>query len=129
MVQELKTKFYSLLNELGYQTYDNPYTIEIKNRKLPYIQIRTADIERINRRDSFLNAVQFKIDVWSKYPGEKEVLEIEQKIATAAKGLYDLDAVVFISEKSCYIIDDKSLGPVMKHMVLTWDVVLQGQEV
>lgn len=128
MIQELKTKIYSLLSDLGYQTYDNPYTIEIKNRKLPYVQIRTADVNRLPFRGCFMNAVEFKIDVWSKYNGEKEVLEIENQVAAIAQQLYELDYVSFVSEKSCQILDDKTTGPVLKHMIMTWEIVLQGKE-
>lgn len=128
MVEELKTKFYSIIEGLGYTVYDNPYLIEGRNRNLPYVQIRTQNINRVVYHTSFVNAVQFKIDFWSKYSGEKEMLDMEQKVADALSQLYELDSVVFVAETRFQILDDKSTGTVMKHGIGIYQVALAGKE-
>ena len=128
MIIDVKTKFYNIIKDLGYTIYDNPYTIDGERRQLPYCQIRTNNIKRTMFQKNFINAVEFKVDMWSKYSGEKEILEMEKKIAGSLQKLYELDPVVFVTEKSFKILDDKSTGAVMKHAIAVYDIALEGKE-
>ena len=128
MIIDVKTKFYNIIKDLGYTIYDNPYTIDGQRRHLPYCQIRTNNIKRAMFQQNFINAVEFKVDMWSKYSGEKEILEMEKKIAGSLEKLYELDPVVFVIEKSFKILDDKSTGAVMKHAIAVYDIALEGKE-
>ena len=128
MIIDVKTKFYNIIKDLGCAIYDNPYAIDGERRHLPYCQIRTNNIKRTMFQQNFINAVEFKVDMWSKYSGEKEILEMEKKIAESLEKLYELDPVVFVIEKSFRILDDKSTGAVMKHAIAVYDIALEGKE-
>ena len=124
-IQDIKTKFFSILSEdLEYKTKDHAKTIDEKN--FPNISLNVASIKRIKARDNIVTRINFKLDIFSLYNGEKEILDMESAIFDKLDDLYSIDGVVFVGESTFRILDDKSTGVVMKHGVGTYNVLFAG---
>ena len=78
----LKQKLYSILSEeLEYNVMDNPY--DTQERTFPYLLLTLQDTQRERRKNNNIMNIRFKIDIFSNYNGEKEVLEMEAAIYDA----------------------------------------------
>lgn len=126
MIQEIKKKFVAFLRELGYQIGDNSNSRD----GFPQMNIRfnggstdnTRDLERLN--------VIFTIDIFSDYVGEKEIIEIVENINNHLAELRDAnDEIINVNMSSFNIMEDKTTGPILKHGVISYRLLLiQGVE-
>lgn len=121
MLAKLKTQFYSLLKGLEYNVTDNA---EYKE-KFPWLMLRTNGYQRVNSFNLNLSSVTLTLDIFSTYPGEKEIIEIVDNIAEHLDSLRaDNPEVLFCHQKTLKILDDKSTGPVRKHGVAVYEFLL-----
>lgn len=121
MVIRLKENFYKFIKSLNYNITDTGEYVE----KFPWLMLRLANDQYFPTPDTNVHRVVFTLDVFSKYPGEKEILEIAQSIASL---LPEFQAgnpeVLYAYQKSFKILDDKATGPVKKHGVINYEFVL-----
>ena len=102
MVIKLKSQFYSLIKNLGYNITDNGQYVE----NFPWLMLRLTDI-------------------FSTYAGEKEILEIVNNISNALWEFQNNNPeILYAYQKMFKILDDKSTGPVKKHGVVNYEFLL-----
>ena len=123
MISEIKTKFFDILsNELGYNVVDNPE----RGNDFPCVLLKMGNTTRDLFHNNFRFQIKFKIDIFSNYDGEKEVLEMEEAIFAAAQALYDVVGVTYVRQSDFRILDDKSTSVVRKHGIITYTIVSTG---
>lgn len=123
MVQKIKTDLCSLVRELGYNITDNGAYVE----NFPWLMVRLTNHNRMETTDTRIDVIALTIDIFSKYKGEKEILDIVENITDHIQSLRKNDAkIMFISQQSLKILDDNKTGPVKKHGVLTYYFLLSS---
>lgn len=121
MVERLKQVFYTALSENNIDLRDTKNFAEA----FPQVFLRTSNIKRIYYQGISAINVSFTLDLFSKYSGEKEILDLEQEISTIARNLVDAnDFIMGMGLRSCLIQDDDSTGINIKHGILIYDFVL-----
>ena len=121
MVERLKQVFYAALSENNIDLRDTKNFAEA----FPQVFLRTSNIKRIYYQGVSAINVSFTLDLFSKYSGEKEILDLEQQISTIARNLVDTnDFIMGMGLRSCLIQDDDSTGINIKHGILIYDFVL-----
>lgn len=125
MISTIKTQLYDILaNELKYNVMDNPYGEETKS--FPYVLLTLQDTHRDMKKGAYFFEIKFKIDIFSEYNGEKEILDMEQAIYEKSHKLLDNDFVTYYRESAFRIMDDKSTGTLKKHGVITYTIYSTG---
>jgi len=123
---DIKTKVYNALSDLSISLSDNPDYYKDHN-KCPFAILRT-----INESPQYYKNFQkanwlIRIDVFSKYKGEKEIKDYyENEVLPAVKGLLEEDGITYITP-SIGIMDESELGPIQKHGVIS--LVIDTMEV
>ena len=121
MVQKIKTELCKLVRELGYNITDNGAYVE----KFPWLMARLSNHNRIDTFDMRIDDIYITIDVFSKYKGEKEILDIAEDIANHIQKMRtDNPEIMFISQYDLKILDDNKTGIVKKHGVLVYEFLL-----
>lgn len=121
MVERLKQVFCTALSENNIDLRDTKNFAEV----FPQVFLRTSNIKRIYYQGISAINVSFTLDLFSKYSGEKEILDLEQEISTIARNLVDTnDFIMGMGLRSCLIQDDDSTGINIKHGILIYDFVL-----
>ena len=121
MVERLKQVFCTALSENNIDLRDTKNFAEV----FPQVFLRTSNIKRIYYQSVSAINVSFTLDLFSKYSGEKEILDLEQEISTIARNLVDTnDFIMGMGLRSCLIQDDDSTGINIKHGILIYDFVL-----
>ena len=121
MVEQLKQVFCTALSENNIDLRDTKNFAEV----FPQVFLRTSNIKRIYYQGVSAINVSFTLDLFSKYSGEKEILDLEQEISTIAHNLVDTnDFIMGMGLRSCLIQDDDSTGINIKHGILIYDFVL-----
>ena len=121
MVERLKQVFYTALSENNIDLRDTKNFAEA----FPQVFLRTSNIKRIYYQGVSAINVSFTLDLFSKYSGEKEILDLEQQISTIARNLVDTnDFIMGMGLRSCLIQDDDSTGINIKHGILMYDFVV-----
>lgn len=121
MVERLKQVFCTALSENNIDLRDTKNFAEV----FPQVFLRTSNIKRIYYQGISAINVSFTLDLFSKYSGEKEILDLEQQISTIARNLVDTnDFIMGMGLRSCLIQDDDSTGINIKHGILIYDFVL-----
>ena len=121
MVERLKQVFYTALSENNIDLRDTKNFAEV----FPQVFLRTSNIKRVYYQGVSAINVSFTLDLFSKYSGEKEILDLEQEISTIARNLVDTnDFIMGMGLRSCLIQDDDSTGINIKHGILIYDFVL-----
>lgn len=123
MVQKMKTELCSLVRELGYNITDNGAYVE----KFPWLMVRLGNHTRIETFDTRIDGITLTIDIFSKYKGEKEILDIVEDITNHIQKIRkDNPEVMYIAQKSLKILDDNKTGIVKKHGVLSYQFLLSS---
>lgn len=121
MVERLKQVFCTALSENNIDLRDTKNFAEV----FPQVFLRTSNIKRVYYQGVSAINVSFTLDLFSKYHGEKEILDLEQEISTIARNLVDTnDFIMGMGLRSCLIQDDDSTGINIKHGILIYDFVL-----
>ena len=125
MISQLKTELYQILKEdLEYNVTDNPYGEEMKS--FPCVLLTVSNTRRDKRKNTYLFSINFKIDIFSEYNGEKEILDMEEEIFDSIQKLYDNEYVTYLREAGFRIIDDKSTGVLRKHGIINYTIYSTG---
>ena len=121
MVERLKEVFCTALSENNIDLRDTKNFAEV----FPQVFLRTSNIKRVYYQGVSAINVSFTLDLFSKYSGEKEILDLEHQISTIARNLVDTnDFIMGMGLRSCLIQDDDSTGINIKHGILIYDFVL-----
>lgn len=129
MLLEIKQEIFNMLqNELGYRVIDNPYQQELEEI-FPTVFLTVSNANRVNvKNNGFICNFTFKIDIFSEYNGEKEIILMEEDIAALIPDLMErFEYIVGVSENSFKILDDKSTSVVRKHGVILYSITAAGQ--
>lgn len=129
MLLEIKQEIFNMLqNELGYRVTDNPYQQELEEI-FPTVFFTLSNANRVNvKNNGFICNFTFKIDIFSEYNGEKEIILMEEDIAALIPDLMErFEYIVGVSENSFKILDDKSTSVVRKHGVILYSITAAGQ--
>ena len=129
MLLEIKQEIFNMLqNELGYRVTDNPYQQELEEI-FPTVFFTVSNANRVNvKNNGFICNFTFKIDIFSEYNGEKEIILMEEDIAALLPDLMErFEYIIGVSEHSFKILDDKSTSVVRKHGVILYSITAAGQ--
>lgn len=123
MVQKLKTDLCSLVRGLGYNITDTGAYVE----DFPWLMVRTSkhthELAATTRTDN----VVLIIDIFSKYKGEKEILDIVENITDHIWEMKNNNSkIMYISQRDLKIIDDNATGPVKKHGIVYYTFLLSS---
>lgn len=125
IIETVKKQIYNILSQdLQYRVIDNPYGT--KERTFPYVMLNLYDIKRDRLKNNYKYVLKYKIDIFSDYEGEKEVLEMEQNIYDNMEKLYENEFITYFRENGFRIIDDKTTGVTRKHGVIFYTIFLTG---
>jgi hypothetical protein len=115
---DVKQSIYNALYNLSIRVNDNP-DYETGHKNCPYSIVRTL-LEKPTEYKNFrkVNWI-FRVDVFSKYKGEKEIKDYYEKEVKRKLDLIQQDEGITYVESNLSIMDDKELGPVVKHGVIT----------
>lgn len=121
MVIKLKSQFYSLIKNLGYNITDNGQYVE----NFPWLMLRLTDNQFSRSQDVLKHRVVLTLDIFSTYAGEKEILEIVNNISNALWEFQNNNPeILYAYQKMFKILDDKSTGPVKKHGIVNYEFLL-----
>lgn len=123
MINKIKVKLFDILSkDLGYNVVDNPE----RGENFPCVFLKLGNTTRDIFRNNFRFQIKFKIDIFSNYDGEKEILEMEEAIFNAIQSLYEIDGVTYVRQSDFRILDDKSTSVMRKHGIITLSIVSTG---
>ena len=123
MVQKIKTDLCSLVRELGYNITDNGAYVE----NFPRLMVRLGAYSRSDAVNVRIDNITLIIDIFSKYKGEKEILDIVENITNNIWNLKkDNPKLMYVMQEDLKILDDNVTGPVKKHGVLTYQFLLSS---
>lgn len=121
MVEVIKEKLYQQIKLAGLHISDS----RNYDGEFPVLLLRLQNIQKTRFQKLNYAVVDFTIDVFSKYNGEKEILDIEEKLFEIVSAIAEEEpSAMGVTLQSCKILEDSSTGPVMKHGVLTYRFVL-----
>lgn len=121
MISYLKTQIKECVEELGYQIRDN----NTYSNTYPMITLRLSNANREQKNHVVLQKVVYVIDIFSTYNGEKEILDINDKINEKLFMLPQRNKhITAMKQQNCLILDDKETGVVRKHGVLIYEFLL-----
>lgn len=117
MIIKMKQQLYQLIRDLGYNITDTGNYSE----EFPYLMIRTGDDKRLDAFNVRMDNMEFILDIFSTYNGEKEILDIVENIANNLYKIKDNnEEVMYVAQRSLNILGDNTSGPVRKHGVVTY---------
>lgn len=123
MVQQLKTDLCSLVRQLGYNITDNGAYVE----NFPWLMVRLGSHNKEVAATTQTDSITLIIDIFSKYKGEKEILDIVENITDHIMEMRDINPkIIYITQKDLKILDDRATGPVKKHGVLYYSFLLSS---
>ena len=126
IINQIKVKFFDILtNDLKYHVIDHPQ--KEKNKQFPCVFLKIQKVSRDFFKNNFRIQVNIKIDIFSNYDGEKEILEMEEAIFAAAQALYDVVGVTYVRQSDFRILDDKSTAVVRKHGIISYSIISAGK--
>ena len=121
MISKVKTELYNLIKELGYNITDNGDFHE----DFPWLMLKTSGATAFQTMDTAYTNIVFSLDIFSTYSGEKEILAIIDNITSHLNDLLKIDKnIIYIQQTSTKILGDKATGPVRKHGIVNYSVIV-----
>ena len=121
MISKVKTELYNLIKELGYNITDNGDFHE----DFPWLMLKTSGATAFQTMDTAYTTIVFSLDIFSTYSGEKEILAIIDNITSHLNDLLKIDkSITYIQQTSTKILGDKATGPVRKHGIVNYSVIV-----
>ena len=121
MISKVKTELYNLIKELGYNITDNGDFHE----DFPWLMLKTSGATAFQTMDTSYTTIVFSLDIFSTYSGEKEILAIIDNITNHLNDLLKIDkSIIYIQQTSTKILGDKATGPVRKHGIVNYSVIV-----
>lgn len=125
IIQDIKKKLFQILTDLEFNVSDNN-----DNDTFPFVKMSLSNLTRERYKNSnCAYTLKYKLDIFSDYDGEAEILEMEQKIYDAIMALYEMDEIVNVTHTDVKIIDDKDTKVVRKHGIIVYTIKVCGQSV
>lgn len=121
MLKVLKSQFYELIKNLGYNISDNEEYVE----KFPWLILRTNGYEVSDSFNAKTGKIILVLDIFSQYKGEKEIIEIVENIQNHLPQLQENNPeILYLFQKDLKILDDKKTGPVRRHGVVVYEFIM-----
>lgn len=121
MLTAIKEQFYNLLKSLGYKVTDNGTYKE----DFPWLMLTTGNYQSSVSLDIKYDVITLKLDIFSTYNGEKEIIQISENIVNHLQDLRKNNPdITAITQKKMTIIGDKDTGPVRKHGILIYQFLI-----
>ena len=129
IVKVIKKQLYNLLSQdLGYNVKD--YAEDNTEESFPIVKLSLSNMTRDRYKNSSVEyRIRYRIDIFSDYDGEAEILDMEESIFHKITDLYKIKGVTQISNSEVHIIDDNSTGVMRKHGVILYSFIIAGEEV
>ena len=122
MLEKLKTDFYCLLVELGFNISDNR---NFEEGSSPWMMLRTNGYQRVQSFGLSASKITLVLDIFSQYNGEREIIKVIDKIAENLEPfILQHSEVLYCFQKTVKILDDKATGPVRKHGVVSYEFLM-----
>lgn len=116
---DVKQIVYNALSNLSVKITDNPDGIGHKN--CPYAILRTITTAPIKYKNFTKVTWLLRVDVFSTYKGEKEIKDYYNEVVKKIDLVRQEEKITY-AQSSLSIMDDKELGPITKHGVITISV-------
>lgn len=127
MLEKLKTDFYAMIAGLGYNVSDNR---NFETGDSPWLVLRSNGYQRAHSVGLRLSKITLVLDIFSQYNGEREVIQVIDKVADSLEEfLAKHPEVLFCHQKSMKILDDKATGPVRKHGVVSYEFLMGSDKI
>lgn len=117
---DVKQIVYNALSGLSIKITDNPDGNGHKD--CPYATLRTITTAPVAYKNFNKVTWLLRVDVFSTYKGEKEIKDYYTNEVVPQIDLIRQEEKITYAQSSCSIMDDKELGPVTKHGVITISV-------
>lgn len=115
---DVKQIVYNAIYNLSIRINDNP-DYETGHKNCPYALLRTI-LEKPTEYKNYTKVNWLlRVDVFSNYKGEKEIKDYYEKEVKRRLDLIQQEEGITYVESSLMIMDEKELGPVNKHGVIT----------
>ena len=122
MLEKLKTDFYTMLVELGFNISDNR---NFEEGNSPWMILRTNGYQRVQSFGLSASKITLVLDIFSQYNGEREIIKVVDKIAENLEPfILQHSEVFYCFQKTVKILDDKTTGPVRKHGVVSYEFLM-----
>lgn len=122
MLEKLKTDFYTMLVELGFNISDNR-NFDVGNS--PWIILRTNGYQLVQSFDLSASKITLVLDIFSQYNGEKEIIQVIDKIGGNLKNfVLEHPEILYCFQRTVKILDDKATGPVRKHGLVSYEFLM-----
>ena len=122
MLEKLKTDFYGMITELGFNVSDNR-NFEIGGS--PWLVLRTNGYQRVHSFGLSASKITLVLDIFSQYNGEREIIKVIDKVASNLESfILQHPEVLYCFQKTVKILDDKATGPVRKHGVVSYEFLM-----
>lgn len=115
---DVKQIIYNAIYNLSIRVNDNP-DYETGHKNCPYAILRTISQAPMNYKNFTKVNWLLRVDVFSNYKGEKEIKDYYEKEVTKRLNLVQQEEGITYVQSSLSIMDEKELGPVNKHGVIT----------
>lgn len=126
MIEATKKKFCQYLRSLEYNVDDNGNYRE----EFPWLMLSVGSARVLKSYDLNMTEIQLKVDIFSTYTGEKEILTIVDNINKHIRTFMDENAEIqYVYMRSLRIIDDRETGPVRKHGVAQFSFVVAQEDI
>lgn len=115
---DVKQIVYNALHDLSIRINDNP-DYGTGHPNCPYSLLRTILEKPIHYKNYTKVSWLFRVDVFSNYKGEKEIKDYYEKEVTRRLDLIQQEEGITYVDSNLTIMDEKELGPVNKHGVIS----------
>ena len=122
MLEKLKSDFYAMLVELGFNISDNR---NFEEGSSPWMMLRTNGYQRVQSFGLSASKITLVLDIFSEYNGEKEIIKAIDKVAENLEPfILQHPEILYCFQQTVKILDDKSTGPVRKHGVVSYEFLM-----
>lgn len=116
---DVKQIVYNALSSLSVKITDNPDGNGHKN--CPYAILRIITTAPVNYKNFTKVTWLLRVDVFSTYKGEKEIKDYYNEVVKKIDLVRQEEKITY-AQSSLSIMDDKEIGPITKHGVITISV-------
>lgn len=87
--------------------------------------VRTSDSSIKDAKNCREGTIALTLDIFSTYTGEQEILTIADNILNHLDELYvNSPYITYVYQRGLHILDDKATGPVRKHGVAQYSILV-----
>lgn len=117
---DVKQIVYNALSSLSIKLTDNP-DYETGHKNCPYAILRTITQAPVAYKNFSKVTWLLRVDVFSTYKGEKEIKDYYNEVVKKIDLVRQEEKITY-AQSSLSIMDDKEIGPITKHGVITISV-------